>query len=343
MRPVGYYVHHLGMGHFDRARLIASALKRPCTLIGTMDGRNTDGLDVLPLPDDAVGIDAHPSREMPHALHFAPLDFAPVRERMARITAWVAERKPAVVVVDVSVEVALFCRLLSVPTIYLRLAGDRTDPAHLEAFRSAERIIAPFPQAFEHPATPDWVRDKTVYAGFIHAPMRDEILPAAKQHTIAVVLGSGGSHVSIGDLVTAARATPDHFWIVYGTLKDSGPLPPNLTLQGFVSDIDDRIASAEILIGAAGDGVLSLAVRHKKRFICIPEERPYEEQIAKARVLDAHGVVIVRPAWPEANEWPGILHQAARIDPNAISGFRNKRSLADVVTIIEDTAALFDP
>ncbi len=113
---------------------------------------------------------------------------------MARIAAWVERTDPALIVVDVSVEVALFARLLSVPTVVMRLAGERNDQPHLEAFRSATRVLAPFPAALDAPGTPGWVRDKTFYAGFLGgaAPA-----PTREGQDIVVVFGRGGEGGSL--------------------------------------------------------------------------------------------------------------------------------------------------
>ena len=94
-------------------------------------------------------------------------------------------------------------------------------------------------------------------------------------------------------------------------------------------------------MGAAGDGVVSLAVRQGKRFVCLPEARPYDEQFAKARVLAASGAAIVRNSWPGAHEWPAVLDEAMRLDAHAITALRNERSLLDVVATIEETASLY--
>ncbi len=86
----------------------------------------------------------------------------------------------------------------------MRLAGERNDQPHLEAFRSATRVLAPFPAALDAPGTPGWVRDKTFYAGFLGgaapAPTRDG-------QDIVVVFGRGGEGGSLPALAAAARAT----------------------------------------------------------------------------------------------------------------------------------------
>ncbi|MFD0933652.1 glycosyltransferase, partial [Methylobacterium trifolii] len=210
-RPVGYYVHHQGIGHWHRACAIAAAMDRPCTLIGTFADVDTAGAPgpVIDLPDDRLpddpisgfdGLDGEADR--PQGLHYAPLRHPGIRARMARIAAWAAEADPVLMVVDVSVEVALFARLLSLPTIVVRLAGTRTDPPHREAFRSASRLLAPFPEALDGDRVPDWVRAKTAYAGFLgQGPASG---PSCEDDgRIVVVFGRGGAGGSLPALAAA--------------------------------------------------------------------------------------------------------------------------------------------
>ena len=91
-RPIGYYVHHQGAGHWQRANRIAAALDRPVTLIGTLaeiDTRDAAGT-LLDLPDDRVserfdGLDD--ASERPEALHYAPVGADNIRTRMGRLAA----------------------------------------------------------------------------------------------------------------------------------------------------------------------------------------------------------------------------------------------------------------
>ena len=223
-RGIGWYVHHQGAGHLQRARIVASALPRPCTILGTLTGFDTAGLDILNLPDDRPldglaafdGLDGAAGR--PEALHYAPLNHPGVRTRMARIADWVARTEPALIVVDVSVEVALFARLLSVPTVVVRLAGTRTDQPHLEAFRSAARILAPFPAALDGAGVPDWVRAKTVYAGFLGAAAQ---APPEASRDIVVVFGRGGA----GGTSRTSRRRPGPCRTGHGTSSGRSRVP----------------------------------------------------------------------------------------------------------------------
>lgn len=348
-RGIGYYVHHQGVGHWQRACAIAAALDRPCTLIGTLAGIDTAEAPgpVLDLPDDRLddgfgGQDGEAER--PHALHYAPLAHPGIRTRMARIAAWAAETDPLLLVVDVSVEVALFARLLSLPTLVFRLAGTRTDLPHLEAFRSADRLIAPFPAALEAEGVPDWVRAKTDYAGFLGRPVAQR--PGADKGAggpIVVVFGRGGDGGALADLAAAARAVPERDWHVLGPVTGEGERPANLHLHGWVADADAWIARAGLVVGGAGDGVVAAVAARAKRFLCLPEERAYGEQIEKARALARLGAAIVHEGWPEAALWPGLVRAGLALDPGAIAALSDPHAIRHAAALIERHARRRDP
>ncbi|WP_375409432.1 glycosyltransferase [uncultured Methylobacterium sp.] len=344
-RPIGYYVHHQGAGHWQRANLLADALDRPVTLIGTLDGIDTGATrhPCVPLPDDRLaggdgqdfeGLDGESDR--PHAFHYVPLRAPAVRTRMARIAAWIAEADPVLMIVDVSVEVALFARLLSVPTVVVRLAGTRTDIPHLEAFRSAERLLAPFPAELESEGTPGWVRAKTFHAGFLGLESRRG---REEDGSILVIYGSGGEGGSCHDLAAAAAAVPDRDWHVLGPVHGEAALPPNLHLHGWVTEIGPRLAAASLVVGTGGDGVVAAVAAGAKRFVCIPEPRPFEEQVAKARRLDALGAAILCEAWPGAEAWPGVIRAGLALDPARIAGLVDpdsvRRTADEIRTLVD--------
>lgn len=341
MRPIGYYVHHQGAGHLDRARRIASLLPRPCTLIGTFRGHDV-GLsaeEMIDLPDDrmAAAFDGRDGvADRPRGLHYAPLGHPGIRDRMVRIARWVAEADPVLLVVDVSVEIAILARLLSLPTIVFRLPGLRTDPPHLEAFRAAERIVAPFPEALEEPETPDWVLAKTYHAGFLADPP-----PRAERGSdIVVVLGRGGESTSLADLAAAARAVPGRSWHVLGEPGEGARVdhPGNLVLHGWVDDVPARLAGAGLVVGAAGDGVLAAAAASGAPFVCLPEPRPHDEQIRKAASLARLGAAIVHEGWPEAGVWPGLVDRALALDPGRLTALSRPDAVTALAAEIEAVA-----
>ena len=339
---IGWYVHHQGVGHLQRARAVAAHLSRPCTIIGTLARRDTEGLTILDLPDDRPlggatfsGHDGEADR--PEAFHYAPLNHPGLRTRMARIAAWVEATQPALLIVDVSVEVALFARLLSVPTVVVRLAGDRTDRPHLEAFRSASGLLAPFPAVLDAPETPDWMRAKTFYAGCLGDPPQAS---AASGEDIVVVFGQGGDGGDLKALSAAARAVPDRHWHVLGPVPAGGAVPPNLHLHGWVSDVGAHVAHAAVLVGGCGDGLLALASAYGRRFVCLPEARAYGEQTGKAEALARLGAAVVREGWPPANEWPTLIGQAMSLDTSHIAALYDPSSNARCAAFVEGMAGL---
>ena len=352
-RPVGYYVHHQGAGHWQRACLIARAMRRPCTLIGTLAefDRGAAPGAVLDLSDDRLPEGGFDGRDVaatrPEAFHYAPLALPGLRDRMAAIAAWIAEADPVLMVVDVSVEVALFTRLMSVPVLIVRLAGTRDDRPHLEAFRSAERLIAPFPQDLDGTALPAWVRDKTCYAGFLGANARPGPAPEP-DGPIVVVFGRGGTGGTVAALAAAARAVPERAWHVLGPVTGAadGPpsnlssnLPPNLHLHGWVADIGPYLARAALVIGGGGDGVVAAVAAAGRRFVCLPEPRAFGEQTEKAAALERLGAAVVRPSWPEAAAWPAVVEAGLALDPAAISALHDPEAVPRLAATIERIAA----
>jgi hypothetical protein len=305
-RPIAYYVHHHGDGHRQRAIAIGQSLDNVMLMGSGLAGR-TGSLPFLDLPDDRLddsfaGVD-HVDR--PSSLHYAPLDHEGVRQRTALLTGWIATARPRLMVVDVSAEVAMLARLASVPTVYVRLSGSRLDAAHLDAFRGATALLAPFHDALDDDETPGWMRKKTFYApGIVRSASQNS---GVNSDIVLVVLGRGGSISNGEDWAVAARAAPAWRWRIIGPCTVPADLPANLELAGWVDNADVQIAAAGVVIGAAGDGVVSAVLAARRPFICLPEPRPFDEQASKADRLAAVGGAIVRHDWPQPYEWPRLI------------------------------------
>lgn len=310
---IGYYVHHHGAGHLFRARAIAAAMQCPVTLIGT--GLANMGLpDAIDLSDDRLsdgaafdGRDAAITR--PDALHYAPVNHPAIRARVAAIAEWIRDARPSLMVVDVSVEVAMLARLSSVPTIYVRLNGDRSDPAHLDAFRGAVALLAPFDCRLDHPNVPDWVAAKTHYCSGLGP---ESAVTSSDRKGLLFVLGRGGEPVDGSRFVAIARANPDLEIAVAGALTDWPVCPPNLRLLGWTDHVASAIAQSACVAGAAGDGLVGQILATSSPFICIPEPRPFGEQHGKAAALGALDAAVVLNAWPPPQRWTALVEEAVR-------------------------------
>lgn len=334
-RPIGYYVHHHGAGHRARADALARASDWPVVLLGT--GIGEAGVD---LPDDRPrtgrfdGEDAAHCR--PDALHYAPVDHEGVRRRVAFIADWIAAEKPALMVVDVSVEVAMLARLASVPTIFVRLNGMRDDPAHLDAFRGASALLAPFSAALEGPATPDWVRDKTTYLPGITAA--SDFRPSIYRRVL-VMFGRGGDPGDGKLLARIAAACPHWHWRVIGPATRPALVPANLEFAGWVDSAEREIAEASLVIGAAGNGVVGAVLAADRPFVCIPEPRPFSEQQATADRLGELDAALVLPSWPSADRWPQVLEAAMALPSKARRALHDAHGVHKAATWLTAHAA----
>lgn len=307
---IGYYVHHQGQGHLDRALLLADALGERVTLLGTGLRGRTGRHRCVNLPDDRCdasfsGADGNAPGST--ALHYAPVGHDGIAGRVALVGEWIARARPALFIVDVSVEIAMLARLASVPVLYVRLSGVRNDAPHLEAFRGARMLIAPFDARLDDAEVPDWVRAKSFYApGLCARP----VIAARDDRLIVVVLGRGrGSH-DLQPLVAMAEALAGWRVRVLGDVVPHGVVPANLTLAGWVDTVAAEIGTASVVVGAGGDGLVNLVLSAAVPFVCIPEPRAYDEQGAKARALARENAAVVCDAWPVAARWPALIDAA---------------------------------
>jgi UDP-N-acetylglucosamine transferase subunit ALG13 len=337
-RPIGYYVHHHGAGHLVRARAIARAAADRVVLLGTGIGLlGVDLADDRPASGAFDGVDSSVCR--PETLHYAPLDHAGIRSRTATIARWVETQKPALMVVDVSVEVAMLARLASVPVVYVRLNGDRNDAAHLDAFRGAIGLLSPFHADLDAPTTLPWVREKTRYLPGITTTRRSG---SGDDRSVLVVMGRGGEPGDGEVLARAARACPAWRWRVIGPCSAVGPMPANLEILGWVQSPDQVIADATIVVGASGDGLVGSILAADRPFICIPQDRPFDEQRATARRLDEVGAALMLSIWPEPEQWPGLLDKALALRPQTrrrLHDANGARGAAAWIAALADTCA----
>ena len=333
---VGYYVHHHGAGHATRALRIAQALQVPVTLIGSqLPAAVPAGVATLLLPGDtAPGMHV----ERFDALHYAPLAVDGLRERMAMLAVWVREHWPCVLVVDVSVEVALFARLCSVPVVYVRQHGVRDDAAHRLAYETASALLAPYPAQMESPDTPQWVREKTTYSGwlsrFADAP------PAAPQPgQVLVITGNGGTGLSAGLLEAVARQCPEYTFRIAGGITPGVPAH-NLHWLSALANPSEQMRHAHIVVGSASDSLVGEAASLGCRYIAVAEARPFDEQRLQAqRLADLDVALGLETGWPPAAQWPALLDAAQRLDPGRWAGWADSAAAQRAAEAIEATLA----
>ncbi|MEW2166656.1 glycosyltransferase [Streptomyces sp. NPDC007084] len=336
---IGYYVHHQGSGHLNRARTIARHCPLPVT-----------GLSTLPRPGDWPGPwvrlpaddDGDPTAfgdvTAGGRFHWAPILHAGLRGRMALIAQWIADTSPRLLVCDVSVEVAALARLLGTPTAVVAMRGERTDAPHRLAYDLADLLLAPWPATLPEPGWPRNWRDKTVHTGAFSRfdgrpplPHEEETADATggeRPPKVLLMLGTGGTDISPGDVKAAREATPGWQWTRLG-----GPD------AGWSADPWPALCAADVVITHAGQNAVAECAAARRPAVVVPQERPFGEQTATGRALTRGRLAVVTPGWPEAEAWPGLLEQARALGgdgwPRWAPGdgaARAARALADAVS-----------
>jgi hypothetical protein len=350
-RPVGavparprvlYYAHDHGAGHLRHAARAAATGAFELTVATSACG----AADVLPagtglvvLPPDVVP--GH-RQSAGSRLHYTPTGPI-IRERFAALLEAARTVRPDVVVVDVSVETALFLRLAGYPVIHRRMHGDRTDPAHDLVYAESDHLIAHYGAALEDPGWRERFGAKTTFLGAPDTAGRlgRRAGPRSGARTttpeIAVVTGTGGGGVGLADLARAAGQVPGARWHVYGpvhgTASDGGgdgpagraaggstaarrgvPGPPNLVLHGWTDDVLARMRAADLVVVSAGYSAVAEATGSARPIVLAPEARPFDEQDHFAAAAHAAAGVPWCRWRDESADWAAAVEAALR-DP----------------------------
>lgn len=295
---IGYYVHHVGRGHLRSATCIAAALDDELTGLSSLSRPSGWSGPWIELERDDTAPARNPSAH--GALHWAPLHDPGLAARMARIAEWIAEVRPAALVVDVSVEVAAFARLMGVPVVVVALPGDRSDPAHRLGYALADAILAPWPAGVGHldSGLRPWADRVHCVGGLSHFAGRRAAVPArGPRRRVLVLQGSGGTSVRPADVAAAAAATPDWDW------RRLGP-------GAWREDPWPELCAADVVVTHAGLGALADVAAANRPAVVIPEDRPHDEQHATVRALADAGLAVTADGWPRDREWPDLLARA---------------------------------
>lgn len=140
-------------------------------------------------------------------------------------------------------------------------------------------------------------------------------------------------------MAQAALACPEWRWRVIGPCTLPHQCPDNLDLVGWVADPDREIGRAALIVGAAGDGLVSSILAADRPFICIPEPRAYGEQVATARRLGELGAAVMLEGWPRPGSWPGLIRTAMHLTPEPRRRLHDRLGTQKVAFFINELAS----
>jgi predicted glycosyltransferase len=243
------------------------------------------------------------------------------------------------VVVDVSVEMALLVRLMGVAPIWIAQRGVRDDLPHQLAYAAAQTIIAPWTEATQLPGAPGAPpRERTTLVGALSRFDNRPAPAAVTQPSVCVLLGFGGHEIAAADIAAAARATPDWRWDVTGVPAAANA--PNVCIHPPDCDVWALLARATVAVATASTNAVGEVAAARRPLICLPQQRPFDEQRDQAEALQRAGLATVLERWPSAERWPALLDAAARRDPDVWGLLHDRGGAERFARAIEATACV---
>lgn len=349
---IGYYAHHHGSGHCRQADKLAAllppTLRSQMTVFTSLPADSyhfstiTDEQIVRLSAEDQLPEDVLPGRAgeywQPNSLHYSPVGNKDIQTRSWQLLDGIRQRQIDLMIIDVSVEVALLCRAASVPYLYVRLAGERDDEPHLNAFAGALGLLAPYPKVLEAAATPDWVRQKTLYLDFM-PNKTDELLTftafinklmtlttdnsihkwlssldnnnkTAKTKIVTVIKGYGGHDAIDAKLPELRRVLPNALIISLGPINDE--VRDCVDIAAHVDDVTPFVAYSDLLLMACGLNGIAQVYNYATPLVVLPDERPHREQEVMAEALIEQG---------RALSWPQFIAQTSSLGSQDIPSF----------------------
>jgi hypothetical protein len=237
---IGYYVHHVGQGHAQRARAVIEQLPGPVTVLSSLPPLPAWRHDWIVLPRDDHAAVAPDDPTAGGLLHWVPRHDRGLQDRMVVLADWFAKYDPDVLVSDLSMEVTALARLMGIPVVTVALPGAREDPAHQLGYGLSDAILAPWPHL-----DADMCPGLKAHAGKVHhvgGLSRFDGRPVIGSHatqsgSVLSISGSGGIPPRQRPL------TPGWHWTVRGP-------------EQWVNDPWPELCAADVVVAHCGLGVL---------------------------------------------------------------------------------------
>ncbi|MDX1450324.1 MAG: glycosyltransferase [Acidimicrobiia bacterium] len=262
-----------------------------------------------------------------------------IKKRSAVMAGWLSRQDASLFISDVSVEAALLARLFGLPTVMVRQAGSRWDRPHRLAFDVASGILAPYPELLDGEDTPEDIRRKTHYSGFITAagapmsrrPARRWLGLDLDRPTLVIALGAGGTTFPLPRLERLPDSLPGWSVIVVGERRpavDDAAGGRRVRRVGWVPDVMPYLSAADVVATHGGTNLVAQTASVGRPLIAVAEDRPFDEQRCRVDALRRHRLAVGLTRWPRPEEWPERLAQALEIggsplhslvDPNALT------------------------
>ena len=278
-----YYIHHHGFGHITRFRKLKPELEKFSTVeivsqdksIAKMYPRNR--FYQLRAKEKSIN-----RRTFDSAFEGIPLS----KDSINRVLSFVSileESKPDIFISDVSAELTILARSCGIKTMMMRHSGNiETDITQVFAYECADKLFAAYPEDLELDNYP--YHGKTEYLGFLNNEKLFSFDNRIDGYTII--------HPDRKVISQIVSVLPQDVVIdVYGC--DSTPVR-GTNWFGRVPNVVDRIITDKV-IASCGNNLVSELIQARYKCAFVPEDRPYDEQFAKAKALNNINVATYIP------------------------------------------------
>jgi hypothetical protein len=321
---IGYYAHHHGSGHVNRAMAIAAELDDDVTILSSAPRPSTWHGGWVSLPLDHASPTIEPDAR--GALHFAPVGSAGLALRMAAVSKWLETYRPRAVVVDVSVEIASLVRLHGVRVVVIAQPGRRHDAPHELGYQLADAIIGCWPPS-AHPleAAPSTTERVEAVGGL----SRFEVSTESRERSpeIVVFTGTGGRGESaLTRVVAEARAALPH--ARWTTLHHANP-----------NTVARALRTYAVVFTHCGQNAVAEVAAARVPAVFVPEQRPFEDQERLGLQLARMDVPALVTSPGEVIPWPSIIADLAADSGARWSTWVDGLAASRAARIIERVAA----
>ncbi|MET0460982.1 MAG: glycosyltransferase [Ilumatobacteraceae bacterium] len=331
-----WYVHDHGRGHLDRARAVIPHVGAD-VVVACGPGIAEAAADALDIPVVALPSDVPvPARPTVGPWHHAPSSPVTTARALA-VAAAVDDHRCTTAVVDVSVEVTVLARMLGLRVVSLRQSGCRDDAAHQIGLATADAVWVPQHRDLE--PIGHAVDDRWVFTGPFSrydGAERPTGPPECAERLVVLLVGSGGNGLAVGHW---AESGPPPGWrvVIAGTHRRLAR--PGIDVIGYRDPILPLLAAADVVITSAGWAAVADTVAAGTRLVVVPEARPFDEQLTRARALAGAGLAVLRDRWPMPAELPAVLAEALALQPERWAAYHDGHGAQRAAALVDEVHA----
>jgi predicted glycosyltransferase len=340
--PVGYYVHHHGTGHMRRAITICEQIRRPVIMFSSqpLPAGLPSHVSYVQLLSDVVEGYQQPANSL---FHYTPHDAIVFQRNQQLIDAW---QKCAItnLYVDVSIEVAVLAKLYGLHVGYALMPGVRTDKAHNYGFAAVDYLLAHYAPAFDEPAN-HTASTPIFYTGGIArfkkrwlGPDSDWTTTGQMPNRVTVTTSPKSEQDMTSAILLSAAAYPKTIWQIIGQTIPTKL--SNVVSYGVIQNVESIYEQSDIIVGAGGTNTIMEVASIAKPFICIPELRPFDEQLVSAKTLERLEAAVYLPTFPKPDAWPTVIQKIAQLNLEALSNLVDDTAATRAAHIIESAGQL---